>query len=112
MLNCPISRLTGSGRCNTAQNFLAPLLTPHRLPSIKLRNLYQTRKKKYHDGRRRLYLFDPHTHLSAFFVEITVGVVVGVLRVGRVGLHSLHPVQKDHESARGETLKQSYVKTF
>lgn len=53
-----------------------------------------------------------HTHLSAFFVEITVGVVVGVLGVGRVGLHRLHPVQEDHEAARGETLKQSYVKTF
>ena len=52
------------------------------------------------------------THLSAFFVEITVGVVVGVLWVRRVGLHSLHPVQEDHEAARGETLKQSYVKTF
>merc|ERR1719468_1056162 len=43
------------------------------------------------------------THLAAFFVEITVGVVVGVLWMRRVGLHSLHPVQEDHEAASGET---------
>ena len=46
-----------------------------------------------------------NAYLSSLLGEITIGVVVGVLWDVRVGVHSLHPVEKDHQSTGGKTLK-------
>ena len=45
------------------------------------------------------------TYFSPFLVEITIGVVVGVLGDVGGGVHGLYPVEDDHQPARGETLK-------
>ena len=46
-----------------------------------------------------------NAYLSSLLGEITIGVVVGVLGDVRVGVDSLHPVEKDHQSTGGKTLK-------
>ena len=48
------------------------------------------------------------TYFSPFLVEITIGVVVGVLGNVGVGVDRLDPVQEDHQPAGGKTLKQTF----
>ena len=122
MLNCPISRLTdslASEHWTLYTDLLAPssYLTPFTFHHI-MKLTFRQEQDSSQDYRKKVtglensyedFLFYCPTHLSALFVEITVGVVVGVLGVGGVGLHRLHPVQEDHKAARGETLKKSYV---
>ena len=52
------------------------------------------------------------TYFSPFLVEITIGVVVGVLVDVGVGVDRLDPVQEDHQPTGGKTLKQTFVKNF
>ena len=47
-------------------------------------------------------------YLSSLLGEITIGVVVGVLRDVGVGVDGLHPVQQDHQSRGGKTLKYNF----
>ena len=44
-------------------------------------------------------------HLASFLGEITVRVVVGVLGEVGAGVHGLDPVQENHQTRAGETLK-------